>query len=49
MGNIPAEKIKIICNEGDNICEGGILVLPPHSTYQLRAGEGADFVAGLVQ
>lgn len=48
VGNIPAEKVKIICNEGDNICEGGVLILDAHN-YQARAGEGAEFVAPLVQ
>lgn len=30
VGLIDNSKVKIFCHEGDNICEGGILVLPPH-------------------
>lgn len=30
IGSIPAENVKVICHDGDNICDGGILVLAPH-------------------
>lgn len=30
VGNIDTSKVKTFCHRGDNICEGGILVLPPH-------------------
>lgn len=37
-------KTKVVCHDGDNICAGGDLVLPPHLTYSLDAGDAADFV-----
>ncbi|KAH7308345.1 putative cutinase [Rhexocercosporidium sp. MPI-PUGE-AT-0058] len=30
--NIPASKVVTYCHAGDNICEGGIVVLAPHHT-----------------
>ncbi len=46
---IPASKTKIICHAGDNICDGGILVLPPHLTYGLvSADDAAVFVKKIV-
>jgi len=41
---IPVEKVLTICHKGDNICDGGILVLPPHRNYNMDAGTAADFV-----
>jgi len=48
VGSIPASKVDIICHVGDNICQGGDLVLEPHLTYSLDAGSAASFVAGKV-
>lgn len=48
VGTIPSSKVKIICHEGDNICEGGILVLAPHTNYQIDANAGAQFIASKV-
>lgn len=30
VGSIPAENVKVICHDGDNICDGGFIVLAPH-------------------
>jgi cutinase len=46
VGRIPAEKVLTICHKGDNICDGGILVLPPHLNYDQDAGTAAAFVLG---
>jgi cutinase len=35
VGNIPAAKTKVICHTGDNICQGGDLILTPHLTVRL--------------
>ncbi|KAL1866040.1 hypothetical protein Daus18300_006941 [Diaporthe australafricana] len=48
VGSIPSSKVKIICHDGDNICQGGILVLPPHTNYQIDANAGAQFIASKV-
>ncbi|KAK7056270.1 hypothetical protein VNI00_002823 [Paramarasmius palmivorus] len=45
---ISASKVKIICHDGDNICAGGILVLPPHLNYQQDAPAAAQFVLSKV-
>ncbi|KAF8163708.1 cutA, cutinase A [Crassisporium funariophilum] len=36
------------CNQGDNICAGGDLILPAHLTYGQNAPAAAAFVAGKV-
>lgn len=38
-------KTKVVCHDGDDICKGGDLVLLPHLTYSLDAGDAATFVA----
>ncbi|KAF4853392.1 Cutinase [Colletotrichum siamense] len=49
VGNIPSSKVKIICHDGDNICDGGIIITADHSNYEQDAPAAAAFVAGLVQ
>jgi len=46
VASIPASKVKIICHPGDNICQGGDLILPAHITYAVDAGSAAAFVVG---
>lgn len=48
VGTIPSSKVKIICHDGDNICDGGILVLPAHLNYQEDAQTAAEWVASIV-
>ncbi|KAJ3575934.1 hypothetical protein NP233_g755 [Leucocoprinus birnbaumii] len=33
------------CANGDNICQGGDIILPPHLSYGANAGQAASFVA----
>lgn len=40
--------VKTFCNDGDLICDGLPIVLPPHSTYELNAGEAAAFVVSRI-
>ncbi|KAH9214871.1 putative cutinase [Leptodontidium sp. 2 PMI_412] len=47
VGNIPASKVVTYCHAGDNICEGGILVLAPHLNYGMDASAAAAFVIKL--
>lgn len=49
VGSIPADKVNVICHKGDNICAGGVIVLPPHLNYQIDAQTAAEFVASKVQ
>ncbi|KAH8828601.1 cutinase [Flagelloscypha sp. PMI_526] len=41
-------KSKTYCNVGDNICDGGVLVLPPHLAYAPDIPDAASFIAGKV-
>ena len=41
---IGSSKVLVICHDGDNICQGGDLILLPHLTYSENAGEAAAFV-----
>ncbi|KAF6816185.1 cutinase [Colletotrichum plurivorum] len=49
VGNVPASKVKVICHDGDNICDGGIIITADHRNYEQDAPAAAAFVAGLVQ
>lgn len=45
VGSIPAAKTKVICHDGDNICQHGDQILQPHLTYSMNADEAAQFVS----
>lgn len=47
--NFPADKVKIICQPGDAVCLGQLLVLPAHLTYGVRANEGIEFLVQQVK
>jgi cutinase len=47
--NFPADKVKIICQPGDAVCNGALVVLPAHLTYGSRADEGVDFLVRQVK
>lgn len=47
--NFPADKVKIICQTGDAVCLGQLLVLPAHLTYGSRADEGVEFLVQQVK
>jgi len=38
-------KTLVICHNGDNICDNGALILPPHLTYGLDTPQAAAFIA----
>ncbi|POR37050.1 Cutinase [Tolypocladium paradoxum] len=44
VANIDASRVKIICHEGDNICDNGPIVLLQHLTYAEDADAAASFV-----
>ncbi|TLS29910.1 hypothetical protein PpBr36_02204, partial [Pyricularia pennisetigena] len=50
-GRIPgldATKSLIICNSGDRVCDGTLIITPAHSGYGARASEAVDFIAARV-
>lgn len=48
FGSVAASKTLIICHDGDNICEGGIIVTAAHRNYEIDAPTAAAFVAARV-
>ncbi|KAG5716566.1 Cutinase [Termitomyces sp. T112] len=46
-GPIQAHELTF-CAAGDNICAGGILILPPHLSYGADAGQAASFVVSQI-
>ena len=45
VGSVPAAKTKVICHAGDNIYQGGDLILTPHLTvsFQFEESWGTKF------
>ncbi|KAF1829357.1 cutinase precursor [Decorospora gaudefroyi] len=48
FGVVAASKVLIICHEGDNICDNGIIVTAAHRNYEIDAPVAAAFVAARV-
>ncbi|KAH7357524.1 cutinase-domain-containing protein [Pyrenochaeta sp. MPI-SDFR-AT-0127] len=48
FGPVAASKILIICHNGDNICDNGIIVTDQHRNYELDAPAAAAFVVARV-
>ncbi|KAJ7639270.1 cutinase [Roridomyces roridus] len=48
VAGISADNTKVICHTGDNICQHGDAILPPHLTYGENAGDAASFIASKV-
>ncbi|CAA9966898.1 hypothetical protein CFE70_010331 [Pyrenophora teres f. teres 0-1] len=48
FGSVAASKVLIICHEGDNICDNGIIITPQHRNYEIDAPTAAAFVAARV-
>ncbi|ESK92300.1 cutinase [Moniliophthora roreri MCA 2997] len=44
ISGVDSSKVKVFCHDGDNICDGGILVLPPHLNYVVNVVDAAKFV-----
>jgi cutinase len=46
VGKVSAANTMVICHTGDLICAGQAVILAPHLTYGVNAGEAATFVVG---
>ncbi|KAH7026154.1 cutinase [Microdochium trichocladiopsis] len=42
--NFPKDKTKVICNTGDLVCSGTLIIAAPHLTYGRRVDEAVDFM-----
>ncbi|KAF1952020.1 cutinase-domain-containing protein [Byssothecium circinans] len=48
FGPVAANKILIICHDGDNICDNGIIITAEHRNYEIDAPAAAAFVKSKV-
>ncbi|KAI0019258.1 cutinase-domain-containing protein [Xylariomycetidae sp. FL0641] len=46
--DFPADKLKVICNAGDVLCEGGMYMTSAHLAYTSRVPEAAEFLEGKI-
>jgi len=46
--NYPQDRTLIICNIGDLVCTGTLIIMPAHLTYLLDVGKAVDFIAARV-
>ncbi|KIK61338.1 carbohydrate esterase family 5 protein, partial [Collybiopsis luxurians FD-317 M1] len=44
VAQISASNVDVICHTGDDICEGGDIILEPHLTYGEDAPAAAEFI-----
>lgn len=47
--NFPKEKVLVICNIGDLVCQGTLTILAPHLDYVRRVPEAVAFLTGKVR
>ncbi|EKD17368.1 cutinase precursor [Drepanopeziza brunnea f. sp. 'multigermtubi' MB_m1] len=47
--NFPKDKLLIICNSGDAICQGILSILPAHLDYVRKAPEAVTFLTGKIK
>jgi cutinase len=47
--NYPVDRTEIFCNRGDRVCDGTLILAPPHFAYtSVARGEAADFLSGQI-
>ncbi|CAJ2513597.1 Uu.00g017160.m01.CDS01 [Anthostomella pinea] len=49
INGFDADKLLVICNTGDAVCDGTLNILPAHLDYTRRADEAVEFLVGKVQ
>lgn len=47
--NIDTAKTLILCNDGDLVCDGTLIVTTAHLDYTGKVQQASDFVTGLVK
>ena len=48
IAGFPQDKTLIICNSGDLVCVGTLVIAPAHLQYEARVPEAVDFIASKV-
>ncbi|KZL75638.1 cutinase 1 [Colletotrichum incanum] len=46
--NFPKDRVKIICNDGDKVCDGTLEIQPAHLDYERRVPEAVEFLTGKI-
>jgi cutinase len=47
--NYPSDRLAVFCNEGDQVCEGTLIVVPVHLDYSgVAGGDAANFLVGKI-
>ncbi|GKT57549.1 cutinase precursor [Colletotrichum tofieldiae] len=46
--NFPKDKVKIICNDGDKVCDGTLEIQPAHLDYERRVPEALEFLTSKI-
>ncbi|KAI9046832.1 hypothetical protein LZ554_008913 [Drepanopeziza brunnea f. sp. 'monogermtubi'] len=47
--NFPKDKVLVICNSGDAVCQGTLSILPAHLDYVRRVPEAVTFLTGKIK
>ncbi|PVH72405.1 carbohydrate esterase family 5 protein [Cadophora sp. DSE1049] len=47
--NFPKDKVLVICNTGDAVCQGTLTILAPHLDYVRRVPEAVSFLTGKIR
>jgi cutinase len=48
--NYPSDRLVVFCNQGDRVCEGTLIVAPPHLDYgDAASNAGPNFLVGKVR
>ncbi|KAH7390361.1 cutinase-domain-containing protein [Cadophora sp. MPI-SDFR-AT-0126] len=47
--NFPRDKVLVICNTGDAVCQGTLTILAPHLDYVRRVPEAVTFLTGKIR
>ena len=48
--NYPSNRLRVFCNQGDRVCEGTLIVAPPHLDYgDVASNAGPNFLINRIR